>query len=67
MNEQSEREAIVAFLERTDLETTGPLWARLKIAFWWLFTPQRAHRAGWKVAAKYIRRGDHLKGKSDER
>lgn len=64
MSANSERAAIVAFLERTDLETNSPLHLRIKIAFWWVFTPQRAHRAGWNVAARYIRRGEHLKGRT---
>lgn len=55
-----ERAAVVRWLRTTPLETIGPLWARIQIAWLWLFNPQRAHQKGWLVAAKYIERGEHI-------
>lgn len=74
MNEQSEREAIVAWPRARPKQETAPAEARVIEAHydehgnWWPRREQAMSRLiGPHDYADAIERGDHLKGKSDER
>lgn len=67
MTEQSEREAIVAWLRDEAHHCQDRAWAAAKFGNFENAAEQQSWAKHCELLANAVARGDHLKGKSDER